>query len=76
MTPSTPGGLRDRLEALRRRLPPSPTDADESEPEYRTDGGPTDRDPYRHLGDVPDGAGCTEIWEHLSERGRPEGEGG
>lgn len=20
-----------------------------------------------HLEDVPDGAGCTEIWEHLSE---------
>ena len=21
-----------------------------------------------HLSDVPTGAGCTEIWEHLSER--------
>ena len=21
-----------------------------------------------HLSDVPDGSGCTEIWEHLSER--------
>ncbi|WP_227373671.1 hypothetical protein [Haladaptatus halobius] len=21
-----------------------------------------------HLDDVPDGSGCTEIWEHLSER--------
>lgn len=21
-----------------------------------------------HLADVEDGAGCTEIWEHLSER--------
>jgi len=21
-----------------------------------------------HLADVPDGAGCTEIWEHLAER--------
>lgn len=20
-----------------------------------------------HLGDLPDGAGCAEIWEHLSE---------
>ena len=31
------------------------------------DGGdePDDDD---HLRDVPDGAGCTEIWEHLSER--------
>lgn len=21
-----------------------------------------------HLNDVPDGAGCTEIWEHLSDQ--------
>lgn len=21
-----------------------------------------------HLSDLPDGCGCTEIWEHLSER--------
>lgn len=21
-----------------------------------------------HLDEVPDGSGCTEIWEHLSER--------
>lgn len=21
-----------------------------------------------HVADLPDGAGCTEIWEHLSER--------
>jgi hypothetical protein len=21
-----------------------------------------------HLADVPDGCGCTEIWEHLSEQ--------
>ncbi|WP_266076714.1 hypothetical protein [Haladaptatus caseinilyticus] len=28
-----------------------------------------------HLEDVPDGSGCTEIWEHLSERrGRDEDE--
>jgi hypothetical protein len=27
----------------------------------------TDRDDD-HLADVPDGAGCTEIWEHLAER--------
>lgn len=24
-----------------------------------------------HLADIPDGAGCTEIWEHLSD-GRGE----
>ena len=24
-------------------------------------------DPGSHLTDVPDGAGCTEIWEHLSD---------
>ncbi|WP_162833870.1 hypothetical protein [Haladaptatus cibarius] len=29
----------------------------------RTDGHADD-----HLEDVPDGSGCTEIWEHLSER--------
>ena len=28
-----------------------------------------DPDPDEHLRDLPDGAGCTEIWEHLSERG-------
>lgn len=22
----------------------------------------------KHLEDVPDGAGCTEIWEHLSKK--------
>lgn len=30
-----------------------------------------------HLRDVPDGAGCTEIWEHLSDRRDEEdGNGG
>jgi hypothetical protein len=31
---------------------------------------PTDEDPAAddHLSEVKDGAGCTEIWEHLSER--------
>lgn len=24
--------------------------------------------PAEHLADLPDGSGCTEIWEHLSER--------
>jgi hypothetical protein len=27
-----------------------------------------------HLNDVPDGAGCTEIWEHLSDRRDEENE--
>lgn len=27
-----------------------------------------------HLSDVPDGSGCAEIWEHLSER-RAESDG-
>ena len=30
-----------------------------------------DDDPFddtSHLEEVPDGSGCTEIWEHLSER--------
>ncbi|WP_199719487.1 MULTISPECIES: hypothetical protein [Halorubrum] len=31
------------------------------------DGGGGDGDPS-HLDDVEDGAGCTEIWERLSER--------
>ncbi|ACM56672.1 hypothetical protein [Halorubrum lacusprofundi] len=31
---------------------------------------PSDKDDA-HLTDVPDGAGCTEIWEHLSD-GRDE----
>lgn len=32
-------------------------DGEETEPERDGD----------HLDDVPEGAGCTEIWEHLSE---------
>jgi hypothetical protein len=27
-----------------------------------------DREDGDHLTGVPDGAGCTEIWEHLAER--------
>jgi hypothetical protein len=26
-----------------------------------------EQDEDDHLAEVPDGAGCTEIWEHLSE---------
>ncbi|MFC3959108.1 hypothetical protein [Halovivax cerinus] len=29
----------------------------------------TDDDrPTEHLDELPDGAGCTEIWEHIAER--------
>ena len=42
------------------------SDDEESDGE-RGDGGGGDGDPS-HLDDVEDGAGCTEIWERLSER--------
>ena len=31
-------------------------------------------DDTSHLEEVPDGSGCTEIWEHLSERREKERE--
>ncbi len=43
----------------------------------RTDGGgdsvpeieePEEESTDEHLADLPDGAGCTDIWEYLSER--------
>ena len=35
---------------------------------------PTCDEPAReHLQDVEDGCGCTELWEHLSERRETEG---
>ncbi|MFA1609957.1 hypothetical protein [Halobellus rubicundus] len=39
------------------------TDADETDAEAEPE--------HSHLDDLSDGAGCTEIWEHLSE-GREE----
>ncbi|MDZ5811849.1 hypothetical protein U4E84_10905 [Halorubrum sp. AD140] len=33
---------------------------------------PAPEDESTHLDDVEDGAGCTEIWEHLSERREAE----
>lgn len=39
------------------------------------DGGRREDSDDEHLRDVPDGAGCTEIWEHLSERQATEVEG-
>ncbi|WP_187367427.1 hypothetical protein [Haloferax sp. KTX1] len=35
----------------------------EAEPSAEAD----DEDPAAHLKDLEDGAGCTEIWSHLSE---------
>lgn len=32
------------------------------------DGATTEEADTDHLQDIEDGAGCTEIWEHLSER--------
>jgi|GEM_PF-378423 len=68
-TPAPSLGRR-LLEAVRRRLPLGRPDRS-----LRTDGGQDrteDDDTDDHLRDVPDGAGCTEIWEHLSERDAPE----
>ena len=56
--------------------------ADRSEPtesDVATDGDASDGpegnvDDSDHLADVEDGAGCTEIWEHLSERREAERE--
>ena len=38
----------------------------ETDPSDETDAEPDDG--TGHLDDIEDGAGCTEIWEHLSER--------
>lgn len=38
--------------------------------------GPDGDEQPNHLRDVPDGAGCTEIWEHLSEQWGHSGENG
>ena len=40
----------------------------ESDAEEETDAEPDDDHVDDHLDDVEDGAGCTEIWERLSER--------
>lgn len=39
---------------------PTPTDGDDDGP------GDAERDSSPHLDGIPDGAGCTEIWEELS----------
>lgn len=58
------------LDALRRLVGSRSGPATATEP-LRTDGGTSGEDSEdveEHLREVPDGAGCTEIWEHLSER--------
>lgn len=40
------------------------TDEDEAAPAPDAVDEAAERD---HLGDVPDGSGCAEIWEHLTE---------
>ena len=46
---------------------PSTDERDGEEGEEREGDGDESGD-SGHLDDVPDGAGCTEIWERLSER--------
>ena len=53
-----------------------------SEPAVAADGGASDDDDgdelegedddLEYLDDIEDGAGCTEVWEHLSERRESE----
>lgn len=45
-----------------------------AEAEESADDAESERDD-EHLADVPDGAGCTEIWEHLAERHEDETDG-
>ncbi|AEH38003.1 MULTISPECIES: hypothetical protein [Halopiger] len=48
------------------------TDAAERKPET----GPQETEPDRddsHLDDIEEGAGCTEIWEHLAEKRDEDG---
>lgn len=42
-------------------------DTEESPDDELGEGPAPERDGGSHLDDVQDGAGCTEIWEHLSE---------
>lgn len=39
--------------------------------DFESDNVLTDGGKYDHLEDVPDGAGCTEIWEKLSDERDP-----
>ncbi|WP_410766377.1 hypothetical protein [Haloferax sp. DFSO60] len=40
---------------------------EEEEAEVEPDAESIEDDPAAHLKDLEDGAGCTEIWSHLSE---------
>ena len=78
----------DVLVGLRRRLGFAPAARDDDDRASGTDaripdpaatlspdgGEPPDDEDDAHLRDLPDGAGCTEIWEHLSERHAETGE--
>lgn len=67
-SPATTVG-RHLLDVVRRRLS-AERSSDRTEVSLRADGGEDadGEDTDDHLRDVPDGAGCTEIWEYLSER--------
>ena len=45
---------------------------DETGDDAETEAEDEPEDADDHLSDVPDGAGCTEIWEHLAERREAE----
>lgn len=46
---------------------PNDDAAEESIDEPAQAESPDDADDATHLSDLPDGAGCAEVWEHLSE---------
>lgn len=76
-------GLRRRLVALRgiertERPATGAASTDSGTPtSLVADGGDrSERGDDEHLRDLPDGAGCTEIWEHLSEQQADEGKAG
>ena len=43
------------------------TDTEATEPTATDPDAGDDEDDTGHLDDLPDGAGCTEIWEHISD---------
>jgi len=65
MSQTVLGDLRRGVDTLLRAVSPDRSTGEVSAT-LRPDGG--EREDEAHLRDVPDGAGCTEIWEHLSER--------
>ena len=75
MTRLTLAALRWPLAALRRIAPPGRPIAGRRRGSPFADGGTRAREGDDHLRDVPDGAGCTEIWEYLSERASDDQDG-